>query len=281
MSQALGVCSWSLQAQSPADLRDLVVRTGCKAVQLHLDPLRTGEWDEVQTRDLLGEAGIAIASGMMTTAGEDYSSLSSIMQTGGIRPDATWAENLAAARENAQLAERLQLKLVTLHAGWIPHDHDDPERGTILQRLRTLIGVFSDHGIELGFETGQETASTLVGVLEELPAARVNFDPANMILYAMGDPHEALATLGPWVAQLHAKDATLTRTPGTWGCEVPLGSGEVDWRKFVEIAGSVCPHADIMIEREAGQQRVDDIITARQLLEPLLHLSHSSRGSRA
>ena len=40
----------------------------------------------------------------------------------------------------------------------------------------------------------------------------VNFDPANMLLYDKGDPIEALRLLGPWVRQVHIKDARKTGT---------------------------------------------------------------------
>jgi sugar phosphate isomerase/epimerase len=48
------------------------------------------------------------------------------------------------------------------------------------------------------------------------PNVGVNFDPANMILYGKGDPIEALKVLGSWIRQVHLKDATQTKAPGTW-----------------------------------------------------------------
>lgn len=72
--------------------------------------------------------------------------------------------------------------------------------------------------------------------LEELnhPALAVNFDPANMILYDKGNPIEALQTLSPWIKHVHIKDAIRTQTPGTWGPEVPWGSGQVGGEKFLK-----------------------------------------------
>jgi sugar phosphate isomerase/epimerase len=168
---------------------------------------------------------------MMSMAGEDYSSLDSIRRTGGVRPAQHWQANLAAAHENAQLARRLGAGLVTFHAGFLPHDRKDPERAVLLERLRALVDVFAAAGIEVGFETGQESAETLGDVLADLqrPRAGVNFDPANMILYDMGDPLAAVRALAPRVKQIHVKDALRTRTPGAWGEEVRVGTGEVDW----------------------------------------------------
>jgi L-ribulose-5-phosphate 3-epimerase len=165
--------------------------------------------------------------------------------------------------------KRTAITLVTFHAGWIPHEETDPERDTMIDRLRMLQRAFAEHGVAIALETGQETAETLLDVLAELPGVGVNFDPANMVLYAMGDPHDALEQLGERVVQLHIKDANGTTTPGTWGEEVPVGQGEVDWERFLAIADRVCPDVDLLIEREAGTQRVDDIAAARSMLEQM------------
>ncbi|HIA27537.1 MAG TPA: hypothetical protein EYN79_05370, partial [Planctomycetes bacterium] len=87
-------------------------------------------------------------------------------------------------------------------------------------------------GVKLALETGQESAATLEGALEALGRSDVgvNFDPANMILYGMGNPVEALVRLAPRVAQIHIKDALASEVAGEWGSEVVVGTGEVDWQ---------------------------------------------------
>lgn len=268
MSAALGVCSWSLRPTSPGDLVAKIKDCGVTAVQLALDPVRTGAWDEIETVALLDGAGIEIISGMMATAGEDYSTLDSIRETGGVRPDHTWPENLAAARRDAELAARIGINLVTFHAGFIPHDRRDPEWSKLIHRLRDLVDVFHGCGVRVAFETGQEDADTLLDAMDALdrPTAGINFDPANMILYNMGDPVEALSKLAPRVEQIHIKDATYTSTPGTWGAEVPAGSGAVNWAAFFGIVRDRLSDCDLVIEREAGEQRVKDVRTAAALV---------------
>ncbi|MEP0845695.1 MAG: sugar phosphate isomerase/epimerase [Phycisphaerae bacterium] len=268
MSVCLGVCSWSLRPQSPRELVRSVRACGLSAVQLALDPIREGRWN---IRDALREltvAGISIRSGNMGMKGEDYSTLDSIRATGGVRPDEHWSENLAAARSNADLARQFGLDLVTFHAGFLPHTRGDALRGRMIERLRVLCDVFAAAGVRLAFETGQETADTLLDVLEELgrPAAGVNFDPANMILYDMGDPVAALRRLATNVRQIHVKDARHTRTPGTWGEEVRVGDGDVDWPAFFRAyreSGLTC---DLMIEREAGDGRIADVRHAAEFV---------------
>ena len=261
MAGSLGVCSWSLRPTSPADLASRVSVCGLNAVQLALEPIRSDAWDLGETRDALADAGIGILSGMLETKGEDYSTLETIKATGGLRPDNVWNANRERSEHAALIAETLGMKLVTFHAGFIPHDAGDPERVTMIDRLRTVADTFADRGIRLGLETGQETAETLSSLLDELdrPSVGVNFDPANMVLYGMGDPSEAFEHLLPRVVQVHLKDAVATRTPGTWGTEVRVGTGEVDWKAFGETLLSSDRPIDALFEREAGENREGDI----------------------
>ena len=266
LSHRLAVCSWSLRPSEPRELVERLAACGVRATQLALIPLLESEhW--AKAASLLEASGIAIASGMVGMHGEDYSSLESIARTGGVRPDETWPANLARCREAAALAADLGLRLVTFHAGFIPEDAGDPGRRTVLERLRQLADLFADHGVRIGLETGQENADTLLEALEELarPDVGVNFDPANMILYGMGDPVASLEKLAPRVVQMHAKDAVPTAVPGTWGREVPLGDGAVDWTALLAVAAAI-PDLPVAIEREAGEDRVDEIRLGRERL---------------
>ena len=205
---------------------------------------------------------------MFGCVGEDYSTLDTIRDTGGIAPDATWEQNWKNIRATAALAQQLGLKLVTFHAGFLPHDEKDPSFLKMLQRLGETADVFAAVGITLGFETGQETAPALVQLLQKLnrPNVGVNFDPANMILYDKGNPIAALRLLGPWIRQLHIKDARRTKVPGTWGEEVVAGTGEVDWPAFFATLRELNYSGDLVIEREAGSQRVADVRTAKEVV---------------
>lgn len=269
LTQRLAVCSWSLQ---PADLQDLLTKlaaTGISRVQLALDPLRAApaKWEGVLER--MQAEGVAIVSGMFGCVGEDYSSLESIRLTGGIAPDATWERNCQNLQATAALAEVLGLKLVTFHAGFLPHQETDKDFTKMVNRLVDVANVFERAQIVLGLETGQETASLLARLMRKLnrPNVGVNFDPANMILYGKGDPIEALGLLSGWIRQVHVKDARATKVPGTWGEEVPAGQGEVDWPAFFSALNKMNFAGPIVIEREAGTQRVEDIRRAKVVVE--------------
>ena len=270
-AQRLAVCSWSLQAASPRELIAKTLTTGVTRVQLALDPLREAPQIWGETSQMLADSGLAVVSGMLACIGEDYSTLDSIRLTGGIAPDPTWPANLENFRLEAAIAARLGLKLVTFHAGFIPHGEPHAPNSKMRQRLITVADLFQSYGIALGLETGQETAEELASLLRALnhPNVKVNFDPANMILYNKGDPVQALRALGPWIVQVHIKDATRTKIPGQWGAEVPTGTGEVNWPAFFAGLKEINFRGNLCIEREAGTQRVADIQTARELVEKL------------
>lgn len=270
-SNKLAVCSWSLQPATPEALLDKLAEIGIPRVQIALDPIRENACVWGSFADKAQERGVTMVSGMFGTVGEDYSTMETIRRTGGVVPDATWEQNWNNIRETARVARSIGLKLVTFHAGFLPHEESDPDFQKLLERIAKIADHFANLGIDLGFETGQEEAGTLKVFLEKLGRKNVgvNFDPANMILYDKGNPIEALRTLAPWLKQCHIKDATRTKTPGEWGAEVSAGAGEVDWRAFFSVLKELKFDGWCCIEREAGDQRVADIKTARQTVESI------------
>lgn len=276
------MCSWSVQPATPRELAARCNTAGVTRVQLHLDPIRIADrdpdnpWNLVDTVRTLARAGIAICSGMMSMEGEDYSTLESIRRTGGLLPDQHWELNRAAAIGNARIARQLGLSLVTFHAGFIPEDPRDPRRTTLLDRVRQVAEIFAVQNVAVGLETGQETADSLLEVLDLLNRRAqgyhvgVNFDPANMILYGMGDPVDALRRLAPHVVQVHLKDAVPTTSRGTWGRETVIGQGAVDWNGFFEVVRDFQHSLDLVIERESGATRTEDIAAGRLFVAPMV-----------
>jgi len=262
--EQIGVCSWSLQASGPKDLANKVNALGLKRVQLGLTPHRDdpGALEGVQA--ILAASGIQIVSGMFSTVGEDYTTPETIRRTGGIVPDEHWDENWGMAKGAAGMARAMGLTLVNTHAGFLPHDPADSNFEKLSLRVAKIAGLFAENGGSLLLETGQESAETLLAFLDSMEkrGARnvaVNFDPANMILYDMDDPIEALRLLVPYVRQVHVKDARRTAVKGQWGDEVVVGTGEVDWAAFVRILALADFRGSYIFEREAGEDRLGDI----------------------
>ncbi len=156
----------------------------------------------------------------------------------------------------------LGLTDLMLHAGFIP-EPGKPERRPFLDTLAQVSDLAQAQGVTVAFETGQETADLLRLTLDELrcPNLKVNFDPANVLLYEMGDPLRAVEILGPDIRSVHVKDANRTKTPGVWGDEVPLGQGQVNIKQFLQTLKKVGYRGPLCIEREVGdqEQRLADV----------------------
>lgn len=267
----LGLCSWSLAPRGIHDLIEQTARVGANGLQLALDPLHLAPdaWRDTGAR--LREAGIEVLSGMMAPAGEDYTTPATIRATGGLVPDATWDENRARADRVASLAAELGVAVVSLHAGFIPERPADPLHARLVERLQWLADRFADAfgGVVL-LETGQETAANLLDFLGTVGRDNVgvNFDPANMLLYDMDDPIAALEALAPHVRQVHLKDARRPAEPGAWGEEVVVGTGEVDWPAFFAVLERIGFVGPLVVEREAGEDRVADMRAALRHIAP-------------
>ena len=274
----LAVCSWSLQPSAPSNLVRQILALGLTRIQLDLDPLREDPtvWRALPAE--LADAGIEVVSGMFRTAGEDYATLESIRQTGGLVPDATWAANWDNLQTTVANAGRLGINLVMTHAGFLPHEPGDPSFDKLIGRMRQVARLFADHGLTLCCETGQESAGALVAFLDHLaePNVAVNFDPANMLLYHNGDPVDALRTIGRRVQSCHLKDATVPLVPGTWGEEVPVGTGQVDWPALFATMAEIKFPGHFCFEREAGNQRAADLAAGLKFVTNLLDRTPST-----
>ena len=254
---ALGVCSWSLQVKSIPELKGFLDQLGVDVVQIACGDPHHASWDEGDDMpSAANAAGFRMTGAMLGFPGEDYTTPQSIQKTGGFGDPATRAERLERLDWALDRTVALGLTDLTLHAGFLP-ELDDPQRSTMLDVLARAADAAWKKGVTLAFETGQETATLLRRTLDDLksPAAKVNFDPANMLLYDMGDPIEAVKILGPDIRSVHLKDARRPKVKGTWGEEVPLGQGEVGIKDFVAALKSIGYRGPLVVEREVGDQQ--------------------------
>ena len=269
----VGVCSWSLQVSSIPELRRLMEEVGADVVQVGLGDPNHGSWDEGDRFIAeLEVSGLEVSATMIGFPQEDYTSPETIRRTGGFGDPSTRAQCLEIFQSAVDRTAALDKRILLAHAGFIP-EAGDPGRADFLDTLGQAASYAEARGVVFSMETGQETAALLRGTLDELscPALKVNFDPANMILYDMGDPIEAIELLGDDIVHVHAKDARRTKVPGEWGSEVPLGEGEVGMERFLEALDAVGFDGPLVVEREVGDQdgRVRDIRQGIELLRRL------------
>ncbi len=269
-----GVCTWSLQAP------DIATALSTIKNELEINVAQLGFFDE----SVLDEAGddkilaTVEASGVELSGtcagfiGEDYSTIQAIAKTGGYVPDDTFDRRFEVTARIAEITRKLGVKLFTVHVGFVPE-----EKGAaydkVVDRLKRIANLLGEKGLTLTMESGQEEPEALVEFMAAVgaPNVKANFDPANLILYGVAKPLEAVGVLLEHIAHVHMKDATWSKTPrDSWGEEVVLGTGETNIPLIVSKLQAGGYTGPLVIEREAGDTRVDDIREGANLLAALV-----------
>jgi L-ribulose-5-phosphate 3-epimerase len=263
-----------LQVKSIPELKSLLDQLGLHVVQIACGDPHHASWEEGEALPEIARAsGITMTGAMLGFPGEDYTTPATIKETGGFGKAAWRDERIDRLKWALERTLALGLHDLTLHAGFLP-ERDDPDRSSMLDTLTHAGELAREKGVTLAFETGQETAELLRATLDDLraPNIKVNFDPANMLLYDMGDPIRAIEILGPDIRSVHVKDARRPTSRSQWGQEVPLGQGEVDIRKFVKTLKAVGYRGPLVIEREVGDQagRLRDVARGLDFLRECL-----------
>jgi len=185
--------------------------------------------------------------------GESYADIPTVQRTIGLVPAATRVERLAELKNIIDFTQLLGVDATGLHIGFVPHDAADPEFAALLAVTREACDYAAEKGISIHLETGQEPADVLAEFLSAVDRTNlyVNFDPANMILYGCGEPIAALKAIGQHVRSVHCKDANWSDRPGeTWGQEMPLGEGAVDFAEYLGTLEAIGYAGPLTIERE-------------------------------
>jgi sugar phosphate isomerase/epimerase len=207
--------------------------------------------------------------------GEDYADIPTVQRTVGFIPRETRSEREARTLALSDWTAKLGVPSIACHIGFVPEDTSDPDYLAVREMVRRVCDHAAKHAQTFHLETGQEPAHVLLDFFKDVGRAnlRINFDPANMILYGTGDPIEALNILGPQVATVHAKDGDWPPkgVAGALGTERPLGLGSVGMERFVAKLREIGFKGVLNIEREVPDhsQRLADIKMGVGLLRSL------------
>lgn len=223
------------------------------------------------------ETGVEITTVFCGFPGESYADIPTVRATVGLVPEETRPERVARVLEIAEFAYKIGVDRVAAHIGFIPEDANDPRYPALVQ---TVQGICDELGVRsqvFALETGQETAATLRRFIDDLKRnnIRVNFDPANMILYGNDNPIEAMPILADWIDGVHCKDGVWPteqqKAENKLGEETPLGAGDVNIPEWIKALLAIGFTGPLTIEREiSGEQQKQDILKAVELLNGLI-----------
>jgi sugar phosphate isomerase/epimerase len=269
----IGLMFWAKEnaRETLQDVKSYGVRAGQLGFPGDLDLAGKAE----QWSDALKNEQVAVTTAVCSYVGEDYADIPTVQRTVGLVPADTRQKRVARTKAVADVAAKLQIKSVACHIGFVPHDRNAALYAEIRAIARDICDHCANHGQAFTLETGQEPAPVLLQFIRDVqrPNLKINFDPANMILYGTGDPIDALGVLKEYVLSVHCKD-------GDWppkdkadalGTERPLGEGAVGIRRFIEKLKEIGYTGVLSIEREELDQakRAADVRSAVALLKRL------------
>lgn len=270
----IGLMFW---ATGSADRDIAFVRSfGLKAGQLGVPgELALDGFADDWRQALQKNSDFCIVTAVCSYEGEDYSDVASVQRTVGLVPPNTRSQRIARTKEVARIAASLGIGSVGAHVGFVPDDRSSAEYRAIREAMEEICNFIGERKT-FALETGQESAPALLEFIDDVgrPNLKINFDPANMILYGTGDPVESFRAVSGQVVSVHCKDGVKPDGAGRLGTEMPLGKGEVDFPAFLKAVAEKGYRGILSIEREEPDQvrRTADIQHAVQYLKGLNRL---------
>lgn len=195
-----------------------------------------------------------------------------------------YAAKVEAAKKYIDLAAEVGQGICQTHVGVMPRSASGPRWDNFVRAGAALAEYAVTRNACVALETGPEPASVMEKLMRSVdsPGYKVNFDPANLIIWpavfainkelrehagiadfdynreaaiAEFEPVEGVRRLAPFIAHTHAKDGI-----GNGGWEdVPLGTGWVDWPRYLTLLHEHGYDGYLTIEREGGEDREGEI----------------------
>lgn len=197
--------------------------------------------------------------------------------------------NIEKSKKIVDLALELGTNIITTHIGVVPRDkkHD---RYKIMQEACHSLAEYADSvGARFAVETGPEKSEILRDFLDSLGSkgVSVNLDPANLVMVAGDDPVKAVYNLKDYIVHTHAKDGIMLKAVDPefiynvepmpeelkgigFYKEVPLGTGSVNFPKYIAALHDIGYRGFLTIEREVGDDPIKDIVTAVEFIKKIL-----------
>lgn len=190
----------------------------------------------------------------------------------GLVPREYRTERVQRLKQGIDFCKETKIPAVHAHFGFIPENPKDILYTEFVDVMKGLGEYALKRGIDIFFETGQETPTTLHRVIEDVGTGNlfVNYDTANLAMYGKADPLDGLKMLGKYVKELHAKDGTYPSNPNELGKEVLIPEGEVDFPGVISFLKQINFQGTITIECELSGERTEYILKTKKYLEDLI-----------
>jgi sugar phosphate isomerase/epimerase len=189
----------------------------------------------------------------------------------GLIPKELRERRVADILGGAALAERLGVKDIITHIGYLPDDPTNTTHVEVVEAARYICQTIAERGQYFLFETGEMIPTTLIRFMTEIGCDNVgvNFDPANLIINGRANPTDAARRLAPYIRGMHAKDAVHPIGTAPKGREVKIGEGAVDFTSILSILKEAGYDGSVSIEYEMKNtpDRRAELLSSKEYLE--------------
>jgi L-ribulose-5-phosphate 3-epimerase len=191
----------------------------------------------------------------------------------GLVPRENRAPRVARFKQGIDFCKLVGIPAIQTHFGFIPENPTDLLYTEFIETMKPLGEYALKKGVDIYFETGQETPVTLLRAILDIGTGNLfaNYDTANLVLYGKSNPVDGLKVLGKYVRSLHAKDGKYPTNPYELGQEVPIPTGEVDFPAVISFLKKLNFGGSIIIEYELANSTSDYLLKTKAYLEKLIN----------
>ena len=204
--------------------------------------------------------------------GVDKYTFSEGPSTIGLVPRENRAARVERLKNGMNFCKAAGIPAIQTHFGFIPENPKDVLYSEFVETMKPLGEYALKNGIDIYFETGQETPVTLLRAILDIGTGNlfVNYDTANLIMYGKSNPVDGLKVLGMYVRSLHAKDGKHPTNPYELGKEVPIPMGDVDFPAVISSLKKLNFKGGIIIEYELAESTSEYLLKTKEYLEKLI-----------
>ena len=192
----------------------------------------------------------------------------------GLAPVEGREEKMKVYRECVDFCQKAGIPALHSHFGFIPEDPSTEQYKSFIVVMKELATYAKERGVDIYFETGQETPTTLLRTIKDIGTGNcfINCDTANLLLYGKANPTDAIRQFGHLVRDMHAKDGTYPSAddPYHLGHEKPIPEGDVDFPAIIKLLKQQGYTGAITIEYEMSDRTADYMVKTRKYLQKLI-----------
>ena len=190
----------------------------------------------------------------------------------GLVPRQDRAARVERLKQGIDFCKAAVIPAVHAHFGFIPEDPKDVLYLEFIETMKPLGEYARNQGINIHFETGQETPVTLLRAITDIGTGNlfVNYDTANLVMYGKSNPVDGLKVIGKYVRALHAKDGKYPVNPNELGKEVPIPQGEVNFPEVISFLKKLGFTGAITIEYELAGKNSAYLLKTKEYLEKII-----------